>query len=51
MRRRHSTAGPQFLYDAGVTAIFGPGTRIVDAAKEVLEFVQEKKKKDGEIVA
>ena len=25
----------QFLYDAGVTAIFGPGTRIVDAAKEV----------------
>jgi methylmalonyl-CoA mutase len=41
----------QFLYDAGVTAIFGPGTRIVDAAKEVLEAVQEKKKKDGEIVA
>ena len=35
----------QFLYDAGVTAIFGPGTRIVDAAKRVLDAVQEKIKR------
>jgi methylmalonyl-CoA mutase len=34
----------QFLYDAGVTAIFGPGTRIVDAAKEVLDAVRERKR-------
>ena len=31
----------QFLYDAGVTAIFGPGTRIPDAAKDVLVAIQE----------
>ena len=34
----------QFLYEAGVTAIFGPGTRIVDAAKEVLDAVRERKR-------
>ena len=28
-----------FLYDAGVTAIFGPGTRILDAAGDVLDAI------------
>jgi methylmalonyl-CoA mutase cobalamin-binding subunit len=31
------------LYDAGVAAIYGPGTNIVEAAKEVLEKIQEKR--------
>ncbi len=31
----------QFLYDAGVSAVFGPGTRIPDAAAKVLQAVEE----------
>jgi methylmalonyl-CoA mutase len=31
------------LYDAGVAAIYGPGTNIVQAAKEVLEKITERK--------
>ncbi len=31
------------LYDAGVSAIYGPGTNIVDAAREVLDKVKEKR--------
>jgi methylmalonyl-CoA mutase len=31
----------QFLYDAGVKAIFGPGTNIPDAAKDILKIIQE----------
>jgi len=31
------------LYDAGVAAIYGPGTNIVHAAKEVLEKITERK--------
>jgi len=31
----------QFLYDAGVSAIFGPGTKIPDAARLVVEKIQE----------
>ena len=31
------------LYDAGVAAIYGPGTNIVDAAREVLEKIKEAK--------
>lgn len=30
-----------FLYDSGVSAIFGPGTRIPSAATEVLEHVEK----------
>ncbi len=30
----------QFLYDAGVKAIFGPGTNIPDAAKKILDLVR-----------
>ena len=29
----------QFLYDAGVTAIFGPGTSVSKAAKQILEVL------------
>jgi methylmalonyl-CoA mutase len=29
----------QFLYDAGVTAIFGPGTSVAKAAKQILEVL------------
>ena len=29
----------QFLYDAGAVAIFGPGTRITEAAKKILELL------------
>ncbi len=32
----------EFLYKAGVAAIFGPGTRITAAAKDVLEKIQAK---------
>lgn len=32
----------QALYDAGVAAIFGPGTRITNAAVEVLEAIEKK---------
>jgi methylmalonyl-CoA mutase len=31
----------QFLYDAGVKAIFGPGTNIPDAAKKILDLVRQ----------
>ncbi|MEX2363712.1 MAG: cobalamin-dependent protein, partial [Balneolaceae bacterium] len=31
----------QFLYDKGVTAVFGPGTVIPKAAKEILEILIE----------
>jgi methylmalonyl-CoA mutase len=30
-----------FLYDQGVVGIFGPGTRIPDAAIEILELLME----------
>ena len=29
----------QFLYDAGVVAIFGPGTSVSKAARQVLEIL------------
>jgi methylmalonyl-CoA mutase len=29
----------QFLYDAGVAAIFGPGTSVAKAAKQILEIL------------
>ncbi len=29
----------QFLFDAGATAVYGPGTRISDAAIEMLELL------------
>jgi methylmalonyl-CoA mutase len=31
----------QFLYDHGVKAIFGPGTNIPDAAKDILRLIRE----------
>ncbi|WP_299623311.1 methylmalonyl-CoA mutase [uncultured Tateyamaria sp.] len=31
----------QFLYDAGVKAIFGPGTNIPDAAQDILTIIRE----------
>jgi methylmalonyl-CoA mutase len=31
----------RFLYDAGVVAIFGPGTRISEAGKKILEILLE----------
>ncbi|MBT8094167.1 MAG: hypothetical protein KJP08_05095, partial [Gammaproteobacteria bacterium] len=31
------------LFDAGVCAIYGPGTNIVAAAREVLEKINEKR--------
>ncbi len=31
----------QFLYDAGVTAVFGPGTKISAAGKEILRVLLE----------
>ncbi|SDJ16036.1 methylmalonyl-CoA mutase [Salipiger marinus] len=31
----------QFLYDAGVKAIFGPGTNIPDAARDILRLIRE----------
>ena len=31
------------LYDAGVAAIFGPGTNIPDAARQVLALVRERR--------
>lgn len=36
----------QFLYDAGVTAIFGPGTVISEAAIKILEILIESRKQD-----
>ena len=34
----------QFLYDAGVSAVFGPGTKLPVAVLEVLKAVENKKK-------
>lgn len=31
----------QFLYDTGVTAVFGPGTRITEAGKKILKVLLE----------
>jgi len=31
----------QFLYDAGVKAIFGPGTNIPEAAKDILKLIRD----------
>jgi methylmalonyl-CoA mutase len=31
----------QFLYDAGVKAIFGPGTNIPEAAKDILDLIRK----------
>ena len=31
----------QFLYDAGVKAIFGPGTNIPSAAKDILDLIRK----------
>ncbi len=36
-----------FLYDAGVKAIFGPGTNIPEAAKEVLDLIRVGRGKNG----
>lgn len=36
-----------FLYEAGATAIFGPGTRIPVAAMDVLEVIKQSLLKDG----
>jgi methylmalonyl-CoA mutase len=33
----------QFLYDAGVKAIFGPGTNIPNAAKDILALIRAAK--------
>ncbi len=30
----------QFLYDAGVAAVFGPGTNVMDAARAVMDLVE-----------
>ncbi len=32
----------QFLYDAGVKAVFGPGTSIIDSANKTLNLLEEK---------
>ena len=34
----------QFLYDAGVKAIFGPGTNIPEAAQDILQILREARK-------
>ncbi len=34
----------KFLYDAGVKAIFGPGTNIPEAAKDILRLIREARK-------
>jgi methylmalonyl-CoA mutase len=31
----------QFLYDHGVKAIFGPGTNIPEAAREILDLIRQ----------
>ena len=33
----------QFLYDAGVAAIFGPGTNIPDSAREIMRIVRQRR--------
>lgn len=34
----------QYLYDHGVTAIFGPGTNVLDAARAVLDLIEGKRR-------
>jgi methylmalonyl-CoA mutase len=34
----------EFLYDAGVSAIFGPGSNICRAASEILGLVRERRR-------
>jgi len=36
----------QFLYDAGVATVFGPGTRITDAANQTLDVLEKELEKD-----
>ncbi|MCO6187214.1 methylmalonyl-CoA mutase [Rhizobium sp. L1K21] len=36
----------QFLYDAGVAAVFGPGTNVLDAARAVMDLVEGRKRND-----
>jgi len=38
----------QMLLDAGVSAVYGPGTNIPQAAAEVLELIQERKNKSAD---
>lgn len=33
----------EFLYNSGVAAIFGPGTSLIESAKETIEAIKEKK--------
>ena len=40
-RRRYPQAGLRFLYKAGVKCIFGPGTPIPSAARDVLDAVKK----------
>ena len=37
----------QFLYDAGVSAIFGPGSNITRAASEILALVRKRRANDA----
>ena len=32
----------QFLYDNNISAIFGPGTSILDSAEKVIELISKK---------
>ena len=32
----------QFLYDKNISAIFGPGTNIIESAEKVIELISEK---------
>ncbi|MBQ7985295.1 MAG: methylmalonyl-CoA mutase, partial [Bacteroidales bacterium] len=34
----------QFLFDAGVAAVFGPGTKIADSAEKMLELLLQARK-------
>jgi methylmalonyl-CoA mutase len=34
----------QFLYDHGVSAVFGPGTNVLDAARGVLDLMEGKRR-------
>jgi len=33
-----------YLYKSGASAIFGPGTKILEAAKDVIRLIREKRK-------
>lgn len=37
----------QFLHDAGVAAVFGPGARVSDAARKVVDAIREKRAAAG----